>query len=446
MQKVLFTKKQLALLIIPLVLEQVLTAIIGAVDTIMVSSAGEAVISGVSLTNSVNMTFITVFSALGAGGTIVVSQYIGRQDRESAEKSGLQVFMLTLMISLLLGLVCMAAGRPILSFVFGSVDYDVMESAAIYFLITAASYPAAAQFSTCSALFRATGDSTMPLVVAILMNLINIVFNAVFIYVFHMGAAGVAFATLISRFAAAIYMTVRIMHTASPLRIKGIAHYRPDIKMCRSILSVGIPAGIENAMFNIGKVAVSSIISTLGTSSIATYAVTGDIISIVVTAGTGVGIALMTVTGQYVGAGDSESAAKYIKIFTRIAAVLVITLQLLVVLFRGIIVSFYGYTPETAEFTYDILLYSSIGIILFWSTSFIVPYGLKAAGDAKFTLVVAVVSMWVIRVCVGYLLAVQMKLDLYGIYAAMWIEWIIRSIFYGARLRSGKWLQHKVID
>lgn len=446
MQEPLFTRKRIITLIIPIMIEQLLSTIIGFADTVMVSGAGESAVSAVSLVDSINRMFIFIFAALGTGGTIVASHYMGRREIDNAKRAGKQIFMVTLFISVVVTVVCVLGRKTILSMIYGAVDANVMKDSLVYFLITALTYPAIAQVNTCSALYRATGNSKLPMLVSVFMNIIHIILNVLFIYQLNMGVAGAAISTLIARYVAAAILYYFIQRPRTILNLNGILSYRPDVPMIKSILRVGIPTGFESGMFEIGKLMVLSVIATFGTASITANAVTNSLNGLTYACGIAIGMAMITVSGQYIGAERFAEAKKIMVKMTGWGMLIMLILNIAIILLRKEIVVLYGLTDETAILTMRLIFICCIGTILFWGPAFILPNGLRAAGDVKFTMIVAILSMWTIRVGLGYLLSVIFDLGVSGIWYALVIDWIIRMSSYSWRLFSDRWTKHHVLN
>lgn len=283
----MFSNKDLRKLIIPLVIEQLLAVTIGMADTVMVSSCGEAAVSGISLVDSINFLLITLFSSLATGGAVIASQYIGRGDHKSASLAAKQLFYASLALSAVLGVIAVFFRKPVLNMVFGSIEADVMAHAQIYFLLSAISYPFLAVYNAGAALFRSMGDSRTTMLISILMNTINIVGNAILIYGFQMAAAGAATASLVSRAVGAIIITVLLLNPRRIIFYDKLHKPEIHLSMLKSILQIGVPNGLENSIFQIGKILVASIVSGFGTISITANAVAGNLASLQVYSGHG---------------------------------------------------------------------------------------------------------------------------------------------------------------
>ena len=307
----LFTRQQLIALLLPLIAEQALSVTIGLADTLMVSSVGEAAVSGVSLVDSFNTLMIQIMSALATGGAVVTSQYIGRQEPKDAKNAAAQILFILSSFSLLVAAVVVAGRHAILRGIFGSIDVDVMRYAETYFLLSALSYPFIGLYNAGAALFRAQGNSKISMMSSLVMNVVNIGGNAVLIYGFKMGVMGAALASLVSRAIACVAVLYLLQRPACPLRVDGLQALAPKARLIQQILRVGIPAGIENGMFQIGKLSVSSLTSTLGTAAIAANAVANTTTTFLNIPANAVGMAALTVVGQCLGAGEKDQAVYY---------------------------------------------------------------------------------------------------------------------------------------
>lgn len=440
----MFTKKDLKRLIIPLIIEQILAMTIGMVDTMMVSSVGEAAVSGISLVDTVNILLINIFAALATGGAVVASQYIGRKDHESANKAAKQLVIVTAMLAIVLMGICLAVKEPLLALIF-KIDGEVMSNAQIYFTISAISYPFIALYNSGAALFRAMGNSKISMYNSIIMNILNVCGNALLIYVFHMGVLGAALATLFSRIVGSISMLWMLRNESLMISVRGYFKTKLDFGMIKNILHIGIPNGLENGMFQIGKILVAGVVASFGTASIAANAVANNIAGIEIIPGAAMGLAIVTVVGQCVGAGDYKEAEKYAKYLMKITLLTMLGLNVLVALLGKPILSLYSLSSETMSIAYNLLLLHSVFAILIWSFAFTLPNVFRAANDAKYTMSVSIFSMWVFRICACFFLAYTLKLGVYGVWWAMILDWCFRSICFIWRFKTGKWKHKQLI-
>ena len=436
-----FSNHALVRLLVPLVIEQLLAVTIGMADTVMVTSVGEAAVSGISLVDSINILFIQVFSALASGGAIVTAQYLGRQERKNACIAAKQLLYATTALAAIIMAVALIFHRALLRLIFGNIDPAVMENAIVYFQLSAVSYPFLAVYNAGAALFRSMGNSKVSTLVSFLMNVVNIGGNAVLIYGFHWGVAGAATASLVSRAMAAVIMLVLICHKNNPIHIEKV--WKPELHfdMIRRILKIGVPNGVENGMFQIGKLIVQGLVATFGTSAIAANAIANTIASFINTPGTAIQLGLTTVVGQCVGGRDYEQAVYYTRKLLWLTYGLMGVLNIAVFLVAGPLVGLFHLSAAAAADARAVLYTFTVASILIWPLSFSLPNALRAAGDARFTMIVSMVSMWVFRIGFSYLLGGAAKMGLMGVWGAMCCELSIRGLLFLIRLARGKWLE-----
>ena len=451
----IFTNQKLVRLIIPLVVEQLLLMTVGMADTMMVTTAGEAVVSGVSLVDNINILIINIFSALSTGGAVVVAQYLGRKEPENARSAAKQLLYVALIVSLFLMGAALLFRQHILRLLFGDISQAVMDSALIYFLLTAAAYPFIAVYNAGAALFRAMGNSKVSMVNSLIVNVINIAVNAVLIYGFGMGSAGAGVGTLVSRIAAAAIIGVMITRPSLQVYVEDL--FRPNLqwKTVKSILGIGIPAGVENGMFQIGKLLVLRLVTSfdigvdlaVSGSAVAANAISNSVAGFINVPGQAVGLSMVTVIGQCMGAGDHEQAVSYTKKLMKAAYLSLGVSCLCLFLAAPVLVPMFNLTPATAAMAVQVLRWCAVFTAVFWPMSFTLPNALRAAGDAKFTMVVSMLSMWICRIGLSYLLgpAWGMGMGLLGVWIAMFCDWVVRFSVFLPRFLRGKWKEHQVI-
>lgn len=446
-QQHMFSNRMICSLLIPVVLEQLLNSIMGTADTMMVSNVGSAAISAVSLVDSINVLVIQAFSALAAGGAIVCAQYIGQRNKEKANESARQVLFIITAISVAVSLICLVLQKPLLSLIFGSVEPAVVRASETYFFYTALSFPFIAAYDSAASIFRAQDNTKGPMIISMISNVMNIAGNAVMIWVFHMGVAGAALSTLISRIFCAVVVIIQLRkeREGQEIVVRDYFKIRPDWSMIRRILGLGIPSGIENSMFQLGKLAIQSTVSTLGTAAIAAQAMTNILENLNGIAAIGVGVGLMTIVGQCLGAGRQDEAVYYIKKLCVIAEVIIIISCLGVFALTKPITILGGMEKESADMCFHMVMWITIVKPLVWIMAFIPGYGLRAAGDVKFSMIVSCCTMWACRFCLCVFLIRVMGFGPMGVWIGMFADWTLRGIIFTWRFHSRKWLQHKVI-
>ena len=442
----LFTRQALVALLLPLIAEQALSVTIGLADTLMVSSVGEAAVSGVSLVDSFNTLMIQVMSALATGGAVVTSQYIGHREPKNAKAAAAQILFVLASFSLVVAAVVVVGRHAILRGIFGSIDADVMRYAETYFLLSALSYPFIGLYNAGAALFRAQGNSKISMLSSLVMNVINIGGNAVLIYGFGMGVLGAALASLVSRAVSCLVVLWLLQRPGCPLRVEGLRALAPDGSLIRRILRVGIPAGIENGMFQIGKLSVSSLTSTLGTAAIAANAVANTTTTFLNIPANAVGMAALTVVGQCLGAGEKEQAVYYSRRLLLTAYCGAWVMNLSAFLFANrFAISLFNLSPEAQTMALQVMVWFNFVSLFFWPSSFTLPNILRAAGDARFTMAVSILSMWVFRVGFCYVMVLGFHGRLLSIWMGMFLDWVFRSLCFFVRFARGRWMEQSVI-
>lgn len=440
----LFKRADIQALLIPLMLEQLLNSLMGMFDTVMVTSVGSAAVSAVSLVDSVNNLIIQIFSALAAGGVIICSQYLGRNERENAIESARQLVLVVAFLSVAISIFCAIFNRPLLRFIFGSVEDDVMAGSIVYFGITLISFPVFSLFSCGSAFFRAGGNSRFPMIISVIGNAMNIAGNAVLIFGFDMGIAGAALSTLASRIFCFVAVFIALRNEKNAIFIR---RYRtkPHWGTIKRILTISVPSGLENGMFQFGKLAIQSTVSTLPTYAIAAQALAVIFENVNGVAGIGVGLGLMTIVGQTLGAGRKEEAKFYIVKLTELSY-LVITISCLAVLaISKPVMWLSGLENRSADLCFSMLIFITIVKPLIWSPSFTIPYGLRAAGDVRYSMLLSSATMWIFRVATVVILIRVFHMGPLAVWIGMAVDWFVRAIFFTRRFRGEKWLKHEVI-
>ena len=434
-----FSGKSLQKLVIPLVIEQTLAIAMGMADTIMVSSCGEAAVSGISLVDQISVLLVGLFSAMAAGGSIVCAQFLGHGDKQLVSKSSAQLFLAVGAISCVLMTIALVFNNGILNVLYRKIEPDVFSNASVYFYLIALSFPFLGIYNAGAALFRAIGNSRISMNVSFVANILNIIGNAILIYIFKMGAAGAGLSTLISRMVSCLMIIFLL--SGSQLAFK--MSFKPDWFLLKKILYIGVPTGIENSIFQVGKLIVSTMTAGLGTVVITANAITGTIAGVQNIPSNSVGTSLITVTGQCIGAGDEKAAKENIKKLIKMAYLFTAILAVLSFIFARQICLLFNLSGETTDLVVVVLRFNCIMTMLFHPTSFALANAIRAAGDVRYTMIVSISSMWIFRIGLAYILGLRMGFGLLGIWAAMTIDWVVRSICYVYRILSGKWLSHK---
>lgn len=441
----LFDNRALAALIIPLIIEQLLAILVGMADSIMIANVGEAAVSGVSLVDQIMILVIQIFSALATGGAVVTGQYLGQRNQKKACESAMQMVWFISLSAAIITLGVYAGKYWILHGIFGQIDSEVMRHANIYLLIVSASIPFIALYNCGAAIFRSMGNSEISMRISVIMNIINVGGNALLIYGFHRGAEGVAIPTLVSRAVAAVIITAKLLKKDYPVHIERTLRYRLDWPMVKRILSIGIPNGMENSMFQIGKIIVLSLISTFGTYAIAANAVGNAVAMFSGLPGMAITLSVTTVISRCVGAGDYEQVKYYnrkLLVITHIGTMISVGLVFLTLPW---IIRAYHLSEITADVTKQIIYFHGICTIFFWPAAFSLPTTFRAAGDARACMIISILSMWIFRIVFSYILGRYLGMGVFGVWAAMIIDWLFRGLCFGIRYFRGGWKNAAIV-
>ena len=444
----LFSNRKLVSLTVPVVFDAMLAILVGMVDTAMVSSAGEAAVGAVSLIDSLNWLFLSVFSAIGIGGSVITAQYIGNQNYRGASNSANQLIYLVTGMSSLCMLVLLCFRKSVLHIVYGGIAPDVFAHAERYFFFTLLGYPLFSIGAACGSILRAMGKNRQAVTITIVANLCNVVGNATFIYGFHMGAAGAGLSTTLCR---VIYagLGLYLAHSKKlPASLENLLHLRIDFGMMKRVLRIGIANGMENGLFQVGKVLVASLVSSLGTVAIAANSVTFTINNIGWSAVNAFGTVLLTVVGQCIGAGQPGQAKTYIKKFMFAATTCGVIMFSTIFLLRHQILRLYSFEAETLETAAYFIGFCALGAIFSgYCFAFVPTSAFRAAGDVRYPLTLSICSMFALRVALCYLLnALFPSMGLMCVYIGMMADWFVRAVLNLIRFRSGKWLKKALID
>ncbi|HIX49401.1 MAG TPA: MATE family efflux transporter [Candidatus Mediterraneibacter caccavium] len=440
-ERLLFTNRALAALILPLIVEQFLAVLVGMADSVMVASVGEAAVSGVSLVDNIMVLFTNLFAALATGGAVIAGQYLGQKNGKLASRAATQLIWFTTILAVVIMAVIYCGKWFVLHVVFGQIDADVMGHADTYLMIVTASIPFIALYNAGAAIFRAMGNSKVSMQVAMIMNVVNVAGNAILIYGFRRGTEGVAIPTLVSRITAAVLIIFMLSRKENVIHIEKTFRFRPDWTMVKRILGIGIPNGLENSMFQLGKIIVLSLVSTFGTYAIAANAVCNAVANFQVLPGMAINLAVTAVIARCVGAGDYEQAEYFTKKLIRLVYLCMWGVNLIVLCVMPLVLWAYNLSDITAQTARSVLYFHSVSACLIWPVSFTVPSALRAAGDAKVTMVISLASMWIFRIIFSYVLGGWLGLGVLGVWIAMVIDWCVRAVCMTLRYKAGKWKQ-----
>lgn len=438
----LFSNKDLKKLIWPLIIEQLLTVTVGMMDTVMIASVGESAVSAVSLVDSIMILIIQIFAAIATGGAVVAGQFLGAKEEDCACQSANQLVLFISVLSVaVMGLVYLLRGF-ILHQVFGKITAEVMAHSSTYLDIVSLSIPFIALYNGGAALFRTMGNSRISMYTSLLMNAINITGNAIMIYGLHMGVAGAAIPTLVSRIVAAVVMIVLLLNPKQLVHLKRPFSLKFDATLIKRILYIGVPNGLENSMFQLGKILLLSLVSGFGTAAIAANAVSNTLATFMTLPGMAIGFAIITVVSRCIGAGDYKQARYYTRKLIKITYLALLLTNALIILGLPAVLSLYHLSDITASMTTQIIFSYAAAAIVIWAPAFSLPNTLRAANDVKFSMVVSILSMWIFRIGFSFLLAKNMGLGVFGVWISMYIDWLVRSILFVLRYKGVSWYRY----
>ncbi|MCM1253325.1 MAG: MATE family efflux transporter [Clostridium sp.] len=446
MGKDLFSNRELKKMIAPLFLEQLLVMFVGLADTLVISYVGESAVSGVSLVNQFNTIFIYLFTALASGGAVVISQYIGRQDVDHAGESASQLLMFSTVFSILLGAAVLLGNEAMLRLLFGKVEQPVMEACITYLRISAYSYPAIAIYNAGAAVYRSLGKTNVTMYISVVSNVINVIGNVIGVFVFHAGVAGVAWPSFIARVFSAVVITYLCFREKNGVVYRGKWIFGWQGSLMKSILNVAVPNGIENGIFQLVKVALSSIVALFGTYQIAANGVAQSIWSLAALAGVAMGPVFITVIGQCMGTGNTEAAEYYFKKLIKLTLLISTVWNLFIFILTPVFLHFYSLSPETKRLVIWLVLIHNVFNAAAYPFSGALSNGLRAAGDVKFTMYVSVISTVAVRLLLSYLLGITLRMGVIGTALAMVCDWTVRAGLFIWRERIGKWKTFQVIQ
>lgn len=444
-EKMLFSNESLKKMIVPLFMEQLLVLLVGIADTLIVSYVGETAVSGVSLVNQFNTIFIYLFTALASGGAVVISQYIGRQEKDHAGEVASQLLLFSTLFSVFIAVIVLIGNKSMLNLLFGKVDKPVMDACITYLKISAYSYPALAVYNAGAAVYRSMGKTNVTMYLSVISNIINVVGNIIGVFILNAGVAGVAWPSFIARMFSAIIITILCFRKKNEVVYQRKWIFSWNSRLMRSVLNVAIPNGMENGIFQLVKVALSSIVALFGTYQIAANGVAQSIWSLAALAGVAMGPVFITVIGQCMGNDNIEGAEYYLKKLTKITLLISVAWNFLIFILTPVFLHFYSLSSETRQLVIWLVLIHNVFNAVVYPYSGALSNGLRAAGDVKFTMYVSILSTIAVRLFLSWLLGIVLQMGVIGIALAMVCDWIIRAILFIWRERTGKWKTFQVI-
>ena len=439
-----FIRKDVINLTLPILMEQLFVMSMGMINTMMAGHIGKEAVSAIGMVDSINNIVIAFFSALAVGGMVVVAQFVGQSNIKKANASMKQSLYSSIIISFSITLLMFIFKKFILSFLFGSAEAEVINSANIYLSITLITYPLITMDLICNGILRGAGDTKTPMKITIFMNIMNVVFTFTFINILKLGIVGAALGIALARSIGAFIVLGVLLRGSSILKLTELKKFKFDLTLLKPIFSIGVPASIESLLFNGGKLITQVFIVDMGTVSIAANTISNSIACMLNIPGNALCITATALVGQHMGRGETDEASDTLGYVTKLSTVCLITMSLIFLPFSGLIPRLYTNDLAIINLTKQVCILNALFIPL-WSLSFVLPSGLKGAGDAKYTMVTAMIGMWIFRISLGYFLGIILNFGLAGVWVGMFIDWSVRGLLYLVRFKRGTWKEKQVI-
>ncbi|HEY4389756.1 MAG TPA: MATE family efflux transporter [Paenibacillus sp.] len=437
--------KQIIAIIIPILVDQAFIILMSLLNTAMISSSGVAAVSAVSMVDSLNIFLINVFVAVATGGTVIVAQYKGRGDNEMVSKSAAQAISAVAIISVFISAFVVIFHVPTINLLFGRADADVLQSAKIYLIGSCISYPFIAIFQAVNGALRGVAETKACLGLSLIMNITFLALNVLFITVLDMGVMGLIISMLTARILGMVTSVIYLLKYNQTLRFRIQNALRLNWNILKKIMIIGVPFAAEQMFFNGGKLLTQTFIVQLGTLAITVNAISGSISLLFQIGANALSIAVVTVVGQCIGRRNIADARKYVKSFLGLSTVFFIIGDIILLPLFPLIVRLFSPPAEIIPTIFQLTVLIAIAQPLFWSFSFITPSALRAAGDSNFTSISSLLSMWLLRVILGYLLGITFGFGIMGVWIAMVTEWVVRGSMFMWRFKGEKWYSRKLI-
>jgi putative MATE family efflux protein len=449
-------RKDIFKLALPILAEQAFITLMGMVNTIMAGYIGKEAVSAVGMVDSLNNIFIAFFSALAVGGTVVVAQYSGKGNVKKANDATKQALYSGVLLALLVTIITWTFKQPIIKVLYGSADKSVIDAVYIYLGISLLTYPLISILLVSNGVLRGVGDMKTPMKITIAMNVVNVIFSYIFIYGIHinndiikintsgMGVMGAALGIAIARTFGSVVVLIVLLRGSKILKLRKLKSFKFDKGILKPIVGIGVPSSVESLLFNGGKLITQIYIVSMGTVSIASNSISGSICGILNVPGVAFSIAATTVVGQHMGRGETKEAEDSLLYLTLFSSLCLLILGLISVPTARLIASIYSTNTDIVDLTTKVIRINGLWLVT-WAFSFVLPAGLKGAGDAKYTLLTAVIGMWIFRIVLGYVLGILLKMGLVGVWLGMYTDWVVRGTLYYIRLKKGKWKQKAIV-
>lgn len=431
-------RKDVFNLAVPILTEQLFVISLGLINTMMAGHIGKEAVSSIGMVDSINNIFIAFFSALAIGGMVVVAQFIGQGNVKKANETMKQALFSGVIITFLVTIIMFLFQGPIIATLFGSAEPKVISNAHTYLGITLLTYPLIAINLISNGLLRGAGDTKTPMKISIFMNIINVSLTYIFINVLDMGIIGAALGIAIARVSGGSIIIIVLLRGSKILKLTNIKKFKFDKSLLRLVFGIGVPASIESLMFHGGKLITQIFIVNMGTIAIASNAIAGSVATMLNVPGNSLSIAATALVGIYMGKGETKEAESVLSYITKLSTVFLTVIALMFIPFAGKVISLFTSNNEIIQLATTVSIVNSMCIPL-WSIAFVLPSGLKGAGDVKYTLITTIIGMWLFRITLGYLLGVVLNFGLVGVWVGMVVDWVVRGTLYYIRFKKGKW-------
>ena len=442
-------RKNVLKLAIPIMVEQTFVMLLGVCNTMMAGHIGAQAVSAIGMVDSINMLFISFFAALSVGATVVVAQQIGQEQSKKANETAKQAIVSGFILSAIISLLLWIFRAPLINVLYGAAEELVKSNAKLYIEFTLLTYPFVAIEQIANGILRGAGDTKTPMYISIFMNVINIILGYILIYgvnslyIPSFGIMGAAIAIAIARMIGTILIMIILFRGSKIIKLRRLFPFKFDMKIQKSIFNIGIPAGMEQVIFNTGKLIVQIFIVTMGTASIAANAIGMSISQIINVPGNALCLAATTLVGQYIGRNDIKGAKSTLMYLVKFTTVCLVSIGIIFVPIAEWVASLYTNVPEVIRLT-GLLIRSNSIALLAWAISFVLSSGLKGAGDTRYTMMTAFIGMWIFRIGLGYIIGIVLKFGILGIWIGMYVDWIVRGTLYLLRLRGNRWILHRL--
>lgn len=442
-------RKDILKLAIPIVIEQTFVMLLGVCNTMMAGHIGPEAVSAIGMVDTINNLFISFFAALSVGATVVVAQQIGKDLYKKANETAVQAIVSGFLVSSIITLFLWCFRIPLINLLYGSAEELVKSNAKLYLEFTLFTYPFIAIEQISNGILRGCGDTKTPMYITMFMNVINIVLGYILIYglgtIPPLGIMGASLAIAIARIIGTLIIGFVLFRGSKVIKIKKIFPFKFNIKIQKSIFNIGIPASVEQVIFNAGKLIVQIFIVTMGTSSIAANSIAMSISQIINVPGTALCLAATTLVGQHIGRDDVKVAKETLIYLVKFATLSLVSIGIIFIFIGRFVSSLYTNVPEVIDLSAMLLRWNSVALAV-WPISFVLSAGLKGAGDTRYTMFTAFIGMWIFRIAIGYFLGIILNIGVLGIWIGMFIDWVVRGIMYLIRLNGTKWLKYKITD